>query len=236
MRKVGLSVAALTLIALVFAGCLPARSDHPASTDDTPAPALAGAGFNLIGTAVDCPSTGGCGYFLELDGESRHDRVKLFAGVPPDVGPDEAVTTYDLELDSRLSSLAPGAYSVTLSSVSYSDTSIAGEPGRERSLASCSTGFVVDPAVIGGFIVNARFSGSDCTGSTQFLDFTSQPPYELVCGPIEPLRCRDLAERAARAALLHYPSAHVESITFTGLDGDYELLLDNGTGIGMIVN
>ena len=88
----------------------------------------------------------------------------------------------------------------------------------------------------GGFIVFAAFSGSDCTGSARFLDFTSQPPYELMCGPIEPVRCRDLAEGAARAALLHYPSAHVVSVTFTGLDGGYDLQLDNGIAIGLIVN
>ena len=201
-----------------------------------PTPAVAGVGFNVIGTAADCPSPGGCDYFVELDGVGRHDRIKLATSLPTDVAPEASITTYDLEPDTRVAPLAPGTYAVILSSVGYYDTIVGGEPGREQGLATCRTDFVVDPNLDAGVVIEAAFSASDCSASTFFVVLTDQPRYDLSCGPIEAQRCRELAEGAVRAALLRYPTAHVVSITFTSALGDYELALDNGTVIALTIN
>lgn len=227
-----MAVVALAAVA-ILGGC----GSQP-STGPSQAPSLApigAAAFNVRGTAAECPSTGGCGYFLELERAGRHQRVSLsaFAG---DVGPDEPVTSYELELAAGPFELEPGAYSVTLASITYSDSNQPGEPGRESALAACFTRFVVDPGLDRAVILTAAFSGRSCTGATQFLDFANQPPYELTCGPIETDRCEEHAEDAARAALLHYPEAHVISITFSSGDGDMAVVLDNGVHIGRTVN
>jgi hypothetical protein len=210
----------------------PKPTEAPASV--LPTPAVGDVRVNLIGTAPDCRSEGGCGYFLELVGEGRRDRVKLLAALPPDLGPDDPVTHYELDLDTPIDPLAPGSYTVTLASFRYSDVRIGEEPPDEELTASCSTDFELEPGPA-SIVVDASFTDSDCTASIKYVVSTGLP-FELSCGPIEPTRCRDLSERAVRAALLDYPHAHVRSLTFSSSAGDYLLMLDNGHAISMIID
>ena len=210
----------------------PAPTEAPATYP--PTPAIGDIRVNLIGTAPDCRSEGGCGYFLELVGEGRRDRVKLSTALPPDVGPDDPVTHYELDLDTPIDPLVPGSYTVTLTSFRYSDVRIGEEPPDEELTAFCSTDFELEPGPA-SMVVDASFTDSDCTASIKYVVSTGLP-FELSCGPIEPTRCRDLAERAVRAALLDYPHAHVKSLTFSSLAGDYVLMLDNGHAISLIID
>lgn len=199
-----------------------------------PTPAVGNVLVSVMGTTPDCRSEGGCGYILELVGEGRHDRLKLSAVLPPDLGPDDPVTHYELEIDTPIDPLAPGTYTATLTSFRYSDVLISGEPPAEELAASCSTEFELQPGPA-GIVVDASFSDSDCTASIKYVVSTGLP-FELSCGPIEPTLCRDLADRAVEAAVLRYPGAHPVSLEFFSVAGDYTLVLDNGTAISLIID
>ena len=199
-----------------------------------PTQAVGDVPINVIGRAPDCRSEGGCGYFLELVGEGRRDRVKLSAALPPDLGPDDPVTHYELELDMPIEPLAPGTYTATLTSFRYSDVLISGEPPAEELTASCSADFGLDTGAA-GIVVDASFTDSHCTASIKYVVSTGLP-FELSCGPIQPTRCRDLADRAVEAAVLRYPGAHPVSLEFFSVAGDYTLVLDNGTAITLIID
>ena len=161
--------------------------------------------------------------------------MKLRPELPPDVGPDDPVTRYELELDTSVDALAPGNYSATLTSFVYSDVRISGEPPAEVLTASCSTDFNVDVSPVGIAVV-AAFADSDCTVSIRYILVAAQVEYELTCGPIEPTRCRELAGRAVEAAVLRNPGAHPVSLEFFSVVGDYTLVLDNGTAISLIID
>lgn len=210
----------------------PAPTRAPATVPPTPAPGVVH--INVTGTAPECRSEGGCGWFLELVGEGRRDRLKLSTALPADLGPDDPVTYYELELATPIDPLEPGTYTATFTSFRYSDVRIGVEPPEAELTASCSIGFGLDLGAA-GVVVVASFTDSDCSASIKYIVSTGLP-FQLSCGPIEPTRCRELADRAVEAALLRYPGAHAVSLEFFSVVGDYTLVLDNGTAITLIID
>lgn len=213
----------------------PQPSDLPGPID-VPTPAVAGGtGFNVTGAASGCNFVGGCGYSLELEGPGRSDQVILSTVPPPGVGLDEPITSWALEMATGVLPLAPGTYTATFRSVGHSDDLPAGEPVRDIALASCSTGFDVE-ATTTGVVVTASFSTLSCSAKAKYIVLIDEPPYELSCGPIEPVRCQELADGAVSSVLVMYPGTHVVSLTFTANDGDYILELDNGATVHATYN
>lgn len=198
-----------------------------------PTPTVGAIRVNVIGRAPDCRSEGGCGYFIELVGEGRRDRLKLSAALPQGLEPDDPVSHYELDLDTPIGPLAPGTYTVTLTSFHYSDVRIGEEPPQEELTASCSTDFRLD-AGAAGIVLDASFTDSDCTASINYVVLTGLP-FELSCGPIEPTRCGELADRAVLMALLRYPDAQVKSLTFSSVAEDV-LTLTNDRVISLIID
>jgi hypothetical protein len=211
----------------------PAPTTAPATV--APTQAVGDVHVHFIGRAPECRSEGGCGYFLELAGEGRRDRVELDVAVEPFPAPGDPVTRYELYPDRAIDPLATGNYSVTLTSFRYSDVVISGAPRDAELTASCSTDFELDrgPASI---VVIASFSQSNCTATMSYVVLAGQLQYELTCGPIEPTRCRERADDVVRAALLRNPELHVESLTFSTVAGDYVLQFTNGSGISVIID
>jgi hypothetical protein len=210
----------------------PEPTEAPATVP--PTPAVGAIRVNVSGTARECRSEGGCGWFLELVGEGRRDRRKLSTALPADLGPDDPVTYYELELATPIDPLEPGTYTATFTSFRYSDVRIGEEPPEAELAASCSIGFGSDLGAA-GVVVVASFTDSDCSASIKYIVSTGLP-FQLSCGPIEPTRCRELADRAVEAVLLRYPGAHAVSLEFFSVVGDYTLVLDNGTAITLIID
>jgi hypothetical protein len=201
-----------------------------------PTPAIAGdPEFNVTGAASGCNFIGGCGYSLELEGPGRDDQVQLSTLPPPGAVPDERIRSWALEMATGVLPLAPGTYTATFRSVGRSDDHPAGEPAREIALASCSTQFDVE-ATTTGVVVTASFSALSCSAKAEYIVLINEPPYDLSCGPIEPVRCQELADGAAAAVLVRYPGTHVVSLTFTASDGDYVLKLDDGATVRLTIN
>ena len=60
--------------------------------------------------------------------------------------------------------------------------------------------------------------------------------YQLTCGPVPPNDCVAWANDIVANAHTQNPGRMVVSVTFTGADGDYELIFDDGTGAGADIN
>ena len=214
---------------------LPRDSDAP-GPDDVPTPAIeGGTGFNVTGGAALCNFIGGCGYFLELEGPGRRDEVILSTISPPGVGPDDPITSWALEMATGVLPLAPGTYTATFRSVGRSDDLPAGEPNRDIALATCSTEFEAE-ATTTGVVVTVSFSARSCSARAEYIVLINEPPYDLRCGPIKPVRCQELADGAVSAVLVRYPGTHVVWMEFTGSDGDYVMELDNGARVQLTIN
>ena len=211
----------------------------PGPTDSPPASPSTGqpVAFDLVGTAVLCEFFGGCGWFVEVVGEGRRDRVELVVTEPPGAGQGGPGTTYNLELGTPIDPLLPGrTYAINLESRGYSDDRpLVGEQAEGTRIATCSTAFQVPPGP-SGIIVEASFEPSSCSIETRYVLLVGQPPYELDCGPLAADRCRELADRAVESALSEYPDANVVRIAFSSVVGDYRLDLDNGKSMIMIVD
>jgi hypothetical protein len=210
----------------------PVPTEAPATVP--PTAALGDIHLSVIGHAPECRSEGGCGYFLELAGEGRRDRVELVAALQPVPAPNDPVTRYELDLDRAIDPLRAGTYSVTLTSFRYTAVLSSGEPPDALLTASCSTLFGDQgPASI---VIVASFSRSECTASIKYVVLAGQLQYRLACGPIEPTQCRELADRAVEAAVLRYPGAWPVSLEFSSVVGDNTLMLDNGIAISLIID
>jgi hypothetical protein len=76
------------------------------------------------------------------------------------------------------------------------------------------------------------------TASPQAVTTASPPArsYALRCGPMPVAECEERANGIVARAEQAHPGRTVVSIEFSAADGDYELLFDDGTGIGADVN
>jgi hypothetical protein len=201
------------------------------------APDVGGVVLGVTGTAAWCGSIGGCAYRLELEGGGRHDRVKLRVSPDPDVDPETPIDArqFVVELDTPLEPLSDGSYTATLTSFAVSDVISNGQPAQEHRLASCSTTFAVGGTNLRRVVVNASFSASDCAATIRFVVLIGNPEYRVDCASIEPPRCADLAEAAAREALQHSPTKRIASISFSD-NGSYLLRFDDGSFRSHIVD
>jgi hypothetical protein len=106
-------------------------------------------------------------------------------------------------------------------------------------------------------LVRSLPGGNDCPGNPDFpveIELTEPlgarslfdggvfPPagpltsYELACGPVEPVVCSARGAEAVRDAEGRPGGPRVVSVTFLDEAGSYSLLMDDGSGVTMVVN